>query len=155
MLYSHFPENGKTCSHGDVGEAAGSQVGFMLPEIHGRCCKILFCHHHSAKLCLKRGSKGFPCPSYNQRHTTKASSTWDPAGNGSQCKALPKSRYFNGAVKFFLFWQRLYLTTVYKFVLLLRIKQRQKSLSSCLHENFSLLSAFSYAFVRHLVCKNY
>lgn len=45
MLYSHFPENRKNYSHGEVGEAAGSQVGFMLPQTHSALspprCKVV------------------------------------------------------------------------------------------------------------------
>ena len=41
ILYSHFPENGKNCSHGEAGEAAVGQVGLMLPQTQGRCPNIL------------------------------------------------------------------------------------------------------------------
>ena len=101
-------------------------------------------------------NKGLPCTSHNLGDTTRASHTWDPVGNSSQCKAQPKRGHFNGAVKFFCYgndctW--LQCTNLFNCSELSKLNQ--KSLSSCLHERSPLLSALSYVFVRPLVCKNY
>lgn len=121
MLYSQFPENGKNCSHGEAGEAAGSfQVGFMLPQTQGRCPNILLLGTQPRPQALEIQLGTVP--------NAVKFFCYDNDGTWLQCTDLFNCSELS--------------------------KQRQKSLSSCLHERSSLLSAFSYAFVRHLVFKN-